>query len=108
MLRVEMHDGNGTLIMRLYGRLSGEYAADIRKLLTRCNPKTRLVVDLTEVTFVDAAGEEVLSSFGREHGAFIAENVYAKSLCERLRLPLVRSRRRKRDRSTAAVESSLD
>jgi hypothetical protein len=97
MLRVEMHDEDGTLIMRLYGRLSGEYAADVRNLLTSCNPEARLVVDLTEVTFVDAIGEEVLSLFGQQSGEFIADNVYAKSLCERLQLPFAPSRKRKRE-----------
>jgi len=97
MLRVEMHDGDGALIIRFYGRLSGEYADDIRKRLTSCNPETRLVVDLTEITFVDAAGEEVLSLFGQHSGEFIADNVYAKSLCERLHLPVAHSRRRRRE-----------
>jgi hypothetical protein len=97
MLRVEMHDGDGTLIIRLYGRLSGEYADAIRNLLTRCNPEMRLVVDLTEVTFVDAAGEEVLSLFGQQSGEFMADNVYAKSLCERLHLPVAHSKRRRRE-----------
>ena len=78
-------------------RLTGEYAEQVRELLTRCNPETTLVVDLTEVTFVDSAGEEVLSDFMQRRGEFIADNVYAKHLCERLQLPVVRSRRRKRD-----------
>jgi STAS domain len=97
MLRVEMHEVDGTLIMRLYGRLTGEYAEHIRMLWTRCNPVSRLVVDLTEVTFVDSAGEEVLSLFGRLPGEFIAENSYSKDLCERLQLPLARGMRRRRD-----------
>ena len=97
MLRVEMHDVDGTLIMRLYGRLTGEYAEHIRTLWTRCNPASRLVVDLTEVTFVDSAGEEVLSLIGRLPGEFIAENSYSKDLCERLQLPLARGVQRRRD-----------
>jgi hypothetical protein len=97
MLRVEMQDGNGTLVMRLYGRLTAEYGEQIRTLLTQCNPETKLIVDLTELTFADAVGEEVLASHGRVHGEFIAENLYAKNLCERLQLPLARGRRRRRE-----------
>lgn len=97
MLRVEMQEGNGTLIMRLYGRLTAEYGEQIWTLLTQCNPETKLIVDLTEVTFADAVGEEVLASYGRVHGEFIAENLYAKNLCERLQLPLARGRRRRRE-----------
>ena len=96
MLRVEMHDGDGTVVVRLYGRLTAEYSEQIQMLLTRCNPETKLVVDLTEITFADSIGEEVLSSFGRvRRGEFIAENLYAKDLCQRLQLPLARGRRRR-------------
>jgi hypothetical protein len=97
MLRVEMHDEDGSLVTRLYGRLTGEYAEHIRTLLLRCNSETKLVVDLTEVTFADSVGEEVLSSFGLLRGEFIAENAYAKDLCERLQLPLASSTRRRRN-----------
>jgi hypothetical protein len=100
MLRVEMHDGDGTLVMRFYGRLTAEYGEQIRTLVTRCSPETRLVVDLTEVTFIDAEGEHVLSSIGQQRGEFIAENAYAKDVCERLHLPLARNRRRKRHLSS--------
>ena len=83
--------------MRLYGRLTGEYAEQIRMLVTRCNPETRLVLDLTDLIFVDAAGEQALAFFGQQHGEFVAENLYAKSLCERLQLPIARGRRRRRE-----------
>ena len=107
MLRVEMHDGNGTLVVRLYGRLTAEYGEQIQTLLIRCNPETKLVVDLSELTFVDSNGEEVLSSFGQQHGEFIADNVYAKNLCERLKLPLARSRRRTRGNKASSSANSL-
>ncbi len=97
MLRVEMQDAAGTLVLRLYGRLTGEYVEHIQTLLMRCNPETTLIVDLTEVTFVDSAGEELLSAFAHRRGEFIAEDVYAKYLCERLQLPLARIRRRRRE-----------
>ena len=46
--------------------LYGEYANEIRNLLTRCKPETMLVVDLTEITFVDSIGEELLLAPGCE------------------------------------------
>ena len=102
MLRVEIHDADGSMVMRLYGRLTGEYAEQVRMLVTRCNPETRLVLDLTELTFVDAAGEEALAAFGQQHGEFIAENVYARHLCERLQLPVAQSRRRMREKKACS------
>jgi len=48
----------------------------------------RLVVDLTDVTFIDSVGEEVLSFFGRFGAEFAASTSYALDVCERLHLRL--------------------
>src|SRR5437588_8208995 len=76
MLRVEFHDAANTVTMRLEGRFVGPFAKDTRDLVTRCKIPLRLVVNLSEVTFVDAVGEEVLSWLGRIGGEFVAENCY--------------------------------
>lgn len=50
-----------------------------------------LVVDITDVTFIDAVGEEVLSFFGGLGAEFVAETSYSLNISERLRLCLVKS-----------------
>ena len=91
MLRVGTQQLDGSLICRLEGRFTGEGAEQVRTLVTRCDSSLELVVDLTEMMFVDAIGEEVLS-FGKKLGAqFIAETAYSRDVCERLQLPLVRN-----------------
>src|SRR5882762_2735457 len=92
MLRVEFHDAANTVTMRLEGRFVGPFAKDTRDLVTRCKIPLRLVVNLSEVTFVDAVGEEVLSWLGRIGGEFVAENCYPLHVCERLHLPMARKR----------------
>jgi len=87
MLRVEMHDSINALIVRLEGRLTGEGAEQVRTLVTRCHTEWRLIVDLTEVTFVDAVGEVVLSFLKRFGAEFVADTAYTLDVCERLRLP---------------------
>ncbi len=99
MFRVEMHDGAGALVMKIEGQLSGSYAEHTRTLVTRCNTKMKLVVDLTDVTFVDSVGEDALSLFGRVGAEFIADNAYARDLCERLNLPLTKTALRFRKRN---------
>jgi hypothetical protein len=89
MFRVEMRHATNAVIMKLHGRLIGEYAAYARSLVTRCNMDVKLVVDLTEVTAIDLLGEEVLSFFGQLGAEFISDNAYASYLCERLKLPLL-------------------
>ena len=88
MLRVEFEDVGDTVTMRLQGRFVGPFAKDTRDLVTHCKIPPQLVVNLSEVTFVDAAGEEILSWLARIGGRFIADNCYPLHVCERLRLPM--------------------
>lgn len=91
MLRVETKDSEGALTFKLEGRFTGQGAEQVRTLVTECDPEMRLVVDLTEVMFIDGVGEEVLSLFKRLGAEFIAETSYSLNVCERLQLPLVRT-----------------
>jgi hypothetical protein len=50
-----------------------------------------LVVDLTDVTFIDSAGEAVLSFFSRLGAKFVALDAYMLDVCERLHLALART-----------------
>jgi hypothetical protein len=92
MLRVEFQDVGETVTMRLEGRFVGPFAEDTRDLLTRCKVPLRFVVNLSEVTFVDAVGEEMLSWLARIGGRFIADNCYALHVCQRLHLPMAPKR----------------
>jgi hypothetical protein len=94
MLRVEFQDVGNTLTMQLEGRFVGPFAKDTRDFLTRSKIPLRLVVNLSEVTFVDAAGEEMLSWLARIGGKFVADNCYPLHVCERLHLPMARKRAR--------------
>ena len=90
MLRVEIHDSANSLSLKLEGRFTGDDAENTRTLITRCRDGMRLVVDLTDVTFIDSVGEEVLSFFGRFGAEFAASTSYTLDVCERLRLRLTR------------------
>jgi hypothetical protein len=88
MLRVEFQDVRNTVTMRLEGRFVGPFAQDTRDLVTRCKIPLRLIVNVSEVIFVDAVGEEILSWLARIGGEFIADNCYPLHVCERLHLPM--------------------
>jgi len=89
MLRVEICDSTETLILRLEGRFIGDDAEHTRTLAARCATRGKLLVDLTEVEFIDAAGEEVLCFLGQLGAEFVAPNSYALDVCERLNLRVV-------------------
>ena len=86
MLRVEVDDSTNTLSLKLQGRLVGEEAKNTRTLMTRHRPGKRLVVDVTEVTFIDSVGEDTLLFFSQFGAGFIAETSYSRYICERLHL----------------------
>lgn len=88
MLRVDVHNSADTLSLKLEGRFTGDDAENTRTLITRCRDGMRLVVDLTEVTFIDSVGEELLSFFSRFGAEFVAQTSYTLDLCERLHLRL--------------------
>jgi hypothetical protein len=86
MLRVEICDSAQSLILKLEGRFTGSDAEHTRTLTTRLAAREKLLVDLTEVEFVDATGEQVLSFLGRFGAEFVAPNSYVLDVCERLNL----------------------
>lgn len=90
MLRVDIRDSVNTLSIKLEGRFTGDDAENTRMLMTRCRNGARLVVDLTEVTFIDFVGEEVLSFLGRFGAEFVAQTSYTLDICERLHLRIAR------------------
>jgi len=89
MLRVQTQELDGVLICRLQGRFTGKGAEEVRTLVTGCDSKLELVVDLTDVMFIDAVGEEVLLLVKRLGSQFVAETSYSRDVCERLQLPLI-------------------
>ncbi len=93
MLRVETQQLDGALICRLEGRFTGEGAEEVRRLVTRCDSELELVVDLTDVMFIDAIGEEVLLFIKRLGARFVAETSYSRDVCERLQLSFIGKRK---------------
>jgi len=88
MLRIEFHNVMNAVTIQIEDQFVGSFADDVRALIARCKTPSRLVVNVSEVTFVDAIGEEALSWLGRIGAEFVAEGAYALQLCERLHLPL--------------------
>jgi anti-anti-sigma regulatory factor len=83
MLRITANDAPRTLTFRLEGRLEGPWAAELEKcwrdMLVGSSPPT-VRVDLTGVTFVDAAGKARLAAMHRKGAEFIATDCLMKSI----------------------------
>jgi hypothetical protein len=86
MLRFEIRNSGETSRIMLEGRLTGDDAEHVQIHITRCPVSVKLIVDLTEVVFIDIVGETVLSFLGRLGAVFVATNSYTLDVCERLNL----------------------
>jgi len=91
MLRVDIRNSGETWHIVLEGRFTGEDAEHVQIQITRCPVSVKLIVDLTEVVFIDNAGEQVLSFLGRLGAVFVAPNSYTLDVCERLNLSVARN-----------------
>ena len=86
-----MKDSGKRLVVRLAGRFAGDDVEHVRLQVTRCNIERELVVDLTDVTFIDSVGEAALSFFSQLGAKFVAKDVYTLGVCHQLHLPLARN-----------------
>jgi len=92
MLRMQFYELPDGIKMQLEGRFVREFAEHARTLIRRSVVPSNLVVDLSEVSFVDAVGEEVLLWFKGIGVKFAAESAYSRHVCECLQLPIVSDR----------------
>jgi ABC-type transporter Mla MlaB component len=103
MLRITVHDNPRALTFQLEGQLAGPWLRELegcwqRTVTSRRKPILR--VDLTGVTFIDAAGKACLAAMHRQGAEFIAADCLTKAVvaeitrtpspnpnCERQSLP---------------------
>lgn len=94
--------------LKMEGRLVGDWAEQARCLVTEDVVPKGLIVDLTEVSYVDRAGEQLLKWLSSVGAEFVAGNVYSLGVCERLRLStLERTAPRHKRQCRSTEESSI-
>ena len=93
MLRITAHDEPHSVTFRLEGRLAGSWVeelSDCWQSTSSANPKQAVRFDLTEVTFVDAAGKQFLADRYREGHELVAAGCLMKSVVAEITgLPMV-------------------
>jgi hypothetical protein len=85
MLRI---DFLGTATLRMSGRMTEGCREEVETFLGSHPAPPNFLVDLTEVTYIDHAGEETLRWLGRLEAKFAADNPYALHVLERLHLSM--------------------
>ena len=88
MLRAEFNQRNNRLVLKLEGRLVSAWAVQVKSLVSRHFVTNGLLVDMSEVIYVDSVGEQLLLWLHGLNAKFVAETCYARDICERLHLTL--------------------
>jgi hypothetical protein len=87
MLRITIHDKPRVLTFRLEGRLAGPGLRELQECwqgtLAR-QGKPILCVDLTGVTFIDAAGQACLAAMHRQGAEFLAPDCLTKAAVDEI------------------------
>lgn len=96
MFRAEIRWLDRGPTLKLAGKLAGDWAEQARELVTNNVVPKGLIVDITDVSYIDSIGEELLKWLASLGAVFVAGNVYAVAVCERLRLPPVQAERHNR------------
>ena len=94
--------------MKLEGRLVADWAEQAECLVTKDVLPKDLIVDLTDMTYVDSVGEQLLNWLASVGAVFIAGSVYSFAVCDRLRLPPMQriAQQRKRRHGSSGEKSS--
>jgi anti-anti-sigma regulatory factor len=83
MLRITVHDTPGALTFQLEGRLAGPWVRVLQECWQSALARQRkpiLRVDLTGVTFIDAAGQACLAAMHRRGAEFVAADCLTKAV----------------------------
>jgi len=89
MLRIDLLESD---LLRMSGRLTEGCREEVETFIGSHETVPNMVVDLSEVTYIDWAGEEVLCWLGKRGVRFTANNSYPLHICERLHLRMADSR----------------
>jgi hypothetical protein len=94
--------------LKLEGSLVADWTEQARCLVTKDVLPKGLIVDLTDVSYIDSVGEQLLKWLASVGALFVAGSVYAIAVCDRLRLsPMKLAERRKRRHGNSGKRSSI-
>ena len=90
MLKITVHDNPHALTFQLEGRLAGPWVRELEECWRSTLAGRRVLVlllDLTGVTFIDAAGRTCLAALHRQGAEFIAADCLTKAVVAEISQP---------------------
>jgi len=86
MLRITISNCKNHPMYVLEGRLAGDWVQELVWITRELSPRTKPVIDIEHVHYVDPLGEKALHWLNHLGAGFVAQNAYGVHLCERLQL----------------------
>ncbi len=90
MLKITLLDSSAELRLRLEGKLSGPWVTELRQCWLTASSTTagrETVVDLRDVDFVDAEGQQLLAEMHGRHVELVAASPLIRSMLEEICRP---------------------
>jgi len=87
MLRITVHNDIGATRIKIEGRLLGAWVRELEECwrqATAIQPPPRILVELTDVSFVDEEGGELLKQMAAAGVELVAMDVLMKALVEEI------------------------
>src|SRR5262247_3699924 len=87
MLRITVNNDNGATRLKIEGRLMGAWVRELEscwRQATTTQPPPRILVELTDVSFVDEEGGRLLKLMATAGVELIATDVLMKALVEEI------------------------
>ncbi|HEU0174239.1 MAG TPA: hypothetical protein VFV58_08235 [Blastocatellia bacterium] len=87
MLRITVHNDDGATRLKIEGRLMGAWAPELEscwRQATATQPPPRILVELTDVSFIDEEGRNLLKLMAASGAELIAVNVLMKAIVEEI------------------------
>jgi anti-anti-sigma regulatory factor len=87
MMKIEIQEAAGQVILRIEGRLAGAYVPELEKswqTAWSAWPSHQISVDLKHVTCVDRAGRDLLQSMYRRGVEFLRAGLAVQDILEQI------------------------
>jgi hypothetical protein len=87
MLKISVIDDEASVKLKLEGKLAGPWVEELRCCWLKeisIDPRRSIVTDLTEVSFVDAAGEELLAEMCGHGVEFVSAGCLMRAIVQEI------------------------
>ena len=80
MLRITIQKGSGPATLKLEGKLAGPWVGELENIWRSENATEAVLVDLFDVSFVDASGKNLLAEMYQGGAHFVADTPLMKQV----------------------------